>query len=148
MRDAVLVDLALVLYDHVFFMDGFQESCGQRLEVGDGLRRQRKTAAVFFREQQFLHCAHASQDPTSNHCCCRRHDRAFQNKGSVFLFPSVNLTLFGGQNSCQCTAVGLPTHFRVPSALQRTLKTARGMMFLESVVIKLLLPSDPLQLLQ
>lgn len=48
--DVVLVDLPLVLYDHVLFMDGFQQGCGQRLEVGDGLRGQRQTAAIFFRE--------------------------------------------------------------------------------------------------
>lgn len=35
--DAVLVDLALVLYDHVLLMDGFQQGRGQRLEVRDGL---------------------------------------------------------------------------------------------------------------
>lgn len=73
--DAVLVDLALVLYDHVLLVDGLQESRGQRLEVGDGLRRQRQAAAVFFREQQLLHCAHVT-----GLSFCRRPIRAARIK--------------------------------------------------------------------
>lgn len=56
----VLVDLALVLNHHVFLVDGFQQGCGERFEVWDGLRSHRQTAAVFFRQQQFLHCKHVT----------------------------------------------------------------------------------------
>lgn len=56
--EGVLVDLALVLNHHVLLVDGFQQSRGERLEVRDGLRSHRQTAAVFFRQKQLLHCRH------------------------------------------------------------------------------------------
>lgn len=45
------VGVPLVLDDQVLFVDGLQQSRGQRLEVGDGLRRGRQAAAPLLQEQ-------------------------------------------------------------------------------------------------
>lgn len=45
------VGVSLVLDDQVLFVDGLQQSRGQRLEVGDGLRRGRQAAAPLLQEQ-------------------------------------------------------------------------------------------------
>lgn len=42
--------MPLVLDDQVLLMDGLQQSRGQGLEVGDGLRRGRQAAALLLQE--------------------------------------------------------------------------------------------------
>lgn len=44
------VGVPLVLDDQVLLVDGLQQSRGQRLEVGDGLRRGRQAAALLLQE--------------------------------------------------------------------------------------------------
>ena len=47
---SVPVGVPLVLDDQILLMDGLQQSCGQGLEVGDGLRCGWQAAAVLFQE--------------------------------------------------------------------------------------------------
>lgn len=111
MRGALLVDLPLVLDDHVLLVDGFQQSRGQRLQVRDGLRGHGQTAAVFLRLQQFLHCARKTK------ISGRRRTRAH---------ASSKPTLFSGENSRQRAAVGLCEGFRVFPTLQGALKSQKS----------------------
>ncbi len=49
-HDVLPVGVPLMLDDQVLLMDGLQQSRGQRLQVGDGLRCGRQAAALLLQE--------------------------------------------------------------------------------------------------